>query len=216
MKYIDLSQRIEPTMEVYPGDPGVRFSPVTSYDKEGSLITELQLGTHTGTHLDAPKHFLSNGAGVEEIPLEALSGEAVCVRARLHYTGGNGHPVIELDDIERARIMRLDRVLFYTGWESMVGTPAYFDKYPVFSLSVLEFLIKKRVRMIGVDLPTVVCKGEEFSEMHIELLSRGIIPVEGLINLSTLAGRRFFFSAVPLKIAGGDGSPIRAYAMVKR
>ena len=216
MKYIDLSQRIEPTMEVYPGDPGVKFSARTSYEKEGCLVTQLEFGTHTGTHLDAPKHFLRNGAGVEEIPLESLSGEAVCVRARLHYAGSAGHPVIELDDTERARIMRQDRVLVYTGWESTVGTAEYFDKYPIFSLSVLEFLIKKRIRMLGVDLPTVVCKGDEFSEMHMELLSRAIIPIEGLVNLSTLAGRRFFFSAVPLKLAGGDGSPVRAYAMVKR
>lgn len=203
-------------MMVYPDDPGVCFSPLTSYEKQGYLVTGLRFGTHTGTHLDASKHFIRDGAGVEEIPLEALSGETVCVRARLHYRNSSEHPVIELDDTEKARILRQDRVLVYTGWDSKVGTPEYFEKHPVFSPSVLEFFIKKKIRMLGVDLPTVECKGDDFMEMHEALLSRGIIPVEGLINLSSLAGRRFFFSAVPLKLSGCDGSPVRAYAMFKR
>jgi len=216
MKYVDLSQKITTQMAVFPGDPGVSLEPMTSFEKDGCLVTELRFGSHTGTHLDAPLHFMPNGDPVDEIPLESLSGEAICVRARLYYSGGEEHPVIELDESERAKIARNDRVLIYTGWEREAETSAYFGSYPVFSKSVVDYLIKKRIRMLGVDLPTIVIKGEDISYMHTELLSRGIIPVEGLVNVSLIAGRRFFFSAVPLNIGGIDGSPVRAYAMFKR
>ena len=217
MKIIDLSRRIHEAMPVFPGDPGVFLKPVCTFEKNGCRVTELCMGSHTGTHIDAPRHFLENADAVTEIPLDSLVGEAVCVRADLSCTAGGQHPVLELSDEKRAQIRSGDRVIISTGWEEKSGTPAFFHEYPIFAEELLTFLISKKIRMIGIDLPTVESNSDpqDSSAMHKIILTRGIIPVEGLVNLSELIGRRFFFSAAPLPLKNGDGSPVRAYAMIE-
>jgi len=217
MKIIDMTRKIQAGMSVYPGDEGVTLNLTRSHEKDGYQITELRFGTHTGTHMDAPLHFLKDRKALEDIPLDTFVGEAVCVSAKLYYAGGDPHPVIEMSNAEKCRIRPGDRVILSTGWEEKSGTDAYYQNYPVFSAQLLSFLMNMKICMLGVDLPTVEAVesvGDSFA-MHRILLLRGIIPVEGLINLSGLTGRRFFFSAAPLLVENGDGSPVRAYAMLE-
>jgi len=217
MKIIDLTRKIHAGMPVFPGDPEVTLDLMSSHGKDVCQVTELRFGSHTGTHLDAPLHFLKDKKSLSELPLDTFVGEAVCLRAKLYYAGGEAHPVIELADSDKCKIRSGDRVIISTGWEEKSGTDAYFQNYPIFSAELLAFLVNVKIRMIGIDLPTVEAvesAGDPFA-MHRMILSRGIVPVEGLVNLSGLVGRRFFFSAAPLLLENGDGSPVRAYAMVE-
>lgn len=217
MRIIDLSSKIHEGMAVFPGDPGVSLELMCTHEKNHCQVTELRFGSHTGTHIDAPRHFLEDRESITEIPLDSVAGEAVCVGAKLYYAGGDAHPVMNLSDEDKAVIRTGDRVIISTGWERKAGTPAFFEGYPIFDKDLLTFLIDKKVCMIGIDLPTVesnIDPADPFA-MHRMILSLGIIPVEGLVNLSGLIGRRFFFSAVPLLLENGDGSPVRAYAIVE-
>jgi kynurenine formamidase len=217
MRIIDLTSKIYAGMSVFPGDPGVTLDLVSSHGKDVCQVTELRFGSHTGTHLDAPIHFFKDKKSLSELPLDTFVGEAVCLRAKLYYAGGEAHPVIELADSDKCKIRPGDRVIISTGWEEKSGTDAFFRNYPIFSAELLVFLMNMKIRMIGSDIPTVeaVESAGDPLAMHRMILSRGIVPVEGLVNLSGLTGRRFFFSAAPLLLENGDGSPVRAYAMVE-
>ena len=210
MNIIDLSGQIYEGMSVYPGDPGVTLMKLADFPSDECRVTELKMGSHTGTHVDTPAHFLPNGKSLTEMPLAQYVGEAVCVKASLRFD--LSRPVIFLSSEERNRIRRHDRVIISTGWEKNAGSDAYFQDFPVFSNELLEDLISLEILLIGVDLPSVEDMTSAESA-HKKLLSREIVIVEGLINLATLQETRFFLSAAPLRICGGDGSPVRAYAI---
>lgn len=216
MEIKDLSTVIREGMVVFPGDPGVSLEIRCTYEKNGCQVTGLSFGSHTGTHIDAPRHFLENGAALPEVPLDSVVGEAICLEAALRREAGTDHPVIDLAESDLARIKSGDRVILATGWEEKSGTAAYFIRYPVFDRNLILELIGRNVRMIGIDLPTIEWTGNPGDpfEMHKVILSRGMIPVEGLVNLKDLIGKRFFFSAAPMPLENGDGSPVRAYAIL--
>jgi len=210
MNIIDLSGTIYEGMSVYPGDPGVTLKKLADFPADGCQVTELKMGSHTGTHVDAPAHFLPNGKSLSEMPLAPYVGEAVCVKASLRLD--LSRPVIFLSSEERNLIRRHDRVIISTGWEKNAGSDAYFQDFPVFSSELLEDLLALEILLIGVDLPSVEDMTSAESA-HAKLLSQEIVIVEGLINLTSLQERRFFLSAAPLRILAGDGSPVRAYAI---
>lgn len=216
MEIRDLSSVIREGMVVFPGDPGVSLEIRCTYEKNGCQVTGLNFGSHTGTHIDAPRHFLENGATLPEVPLDSVVGEAICLEATLRQEDGTDHPVIGLAENDLARIHSGDRVILSTGWEEKAGTAEFFIRYPIFDRELILELIGLKVRMIGIDLPTVEWTGNPGDpfEMHKAILSCGMIPVEGLVNLKDLTGKRFFFSAAPLSLENGDGSPVRAYAIV--
>ena len=216
MEIRDLSSVIREGMVVFPGDPGVSLEIRCTYEKNGCQVTGLNFGSHTGTHIDAPRHFLENGAPLTDVPLDSVVGEAICLEATLRREDGTDHPVISLSQNDLDQINPGDRVILSTGWEEKAGTAAYFIGYPIFDRELMLAFIGLNIRMIGIDLPTVEWTGNPGDpfEMHKAILSRGMIPVEGLVNLRDLIGKRFFFSAAPLPLENGDGSPVRAYAIV--
>jgi len=211
MKILDLSTDVFSGMAVFPGDPGVRIERERSFPEYPYQVTSLHLGSHTGTHIDAPRHFLPYGAAVPDIGLFSFVGEAICVRPSLRES--RGRAIIEWSEAQRQEIREGDRVIFSTGWEKKAGTPEYFVNYPLFSDEWIAFLLEKRPLLIGADLPTLAGMGDPFL-MHREFFENRTIFVEGLVRTGELPTGRFFFSAAPIKIENGDGSPVRAYAIV--
>jgi len=196
MHVIDLTRPMTPEMPVYPGDPLVRFAVCADYQTEGFRVTELSLGTHAGTHMDAPAHFLPGGASVDALCLDALLGPA---------------RVTPLDDVA-GNFQRGERVLLRSGWSSRWGEPDYFSAFPGLDRQLAERLAAAPVVLVGLETPSVHPDPEEDALLHRLLLGRGIVIVENLVNLEHLPDR-FFLAALPLPLAGLDGSPARVVAM---
>jgi arylformamidase len=212
MKLIDLSHLIENTMLVYPGDIKPLVEPLRSVDEHGATIAKLTLSTHTGTHADAPKHVLKRGRAVHEIPLKNFVGDA-WVFDFSYKTRGTG---IVKDDLEdKTHVRPGDIVIFYTGSSENLGNEGSDTQYVYISKSAADWLVRKKVKAIGIDSLSVERFESKDYDVHKTLLRSGISIIENLSsNLKFLTGKKVFFIGVPLKLRGADGSPIRAFAVI--
>ncbi|WP_456420899.1 cyclase family protein [Thermococcus sp.] len=187
---IDLSLPLGEETPTYPGDPAVKIRPWAFIERDGYYMNALKLGEHSGTHVDAPAHFIPGGKTVDEMPLERFMGDALVLDVR----GGVGN--VKLDEIPdsgyRNRI-----VLFLTSGREL-------------SPEVALFLVAQGVKAVGTDAMSI--GGET---VHTILLSAEVPVFENITNLEKLVGKTFTFIAFPLKIEGGSGSPVRAVAVVE-
>ncbi len=167
------------------------------------------MGSHQGTHLDAMSHFVEGGRTIEAMPLDWFCGPARVLRlpkaAREEITA---------EDFARheAALTPGSRILVATGWEREFGTEKYFTDFPSITQEAARYLASRKLRMIGMDLPT---PGRDYFEIHHILLAPEIemVIVESLANLAELPDGEFTFIGFPLQLAGLDGSPIRAVAV---
>ncbi len=206
-RVVDLSLPVSNAMR------GVEIAPAKSIDNDGWNATTLQLYSHAGTHMDAPKHFLPNGAALDEQDLSVCCGWARIVNLapiapkQLHT----------IEDVTTAigEVYPGDRLLFRTDWHKQFGTSGYRDKLPRVSLELARWLVERGVAMIGVEPPSVadVNNMQELTEVHQTLFRGGVLIVEGLANLDQLTQAEVEFIALPLRILGGDGCPVRAIAI---
>ncbi len=203
----DLSQTLVDGMHVYPGDPPLAIAHHRAFDADGFNVSAISLGSHTGTHLDVPRHFLRDGAPVDAVPLDRFVGPALVVRVP-HVPG----EPLRIPDEAYAALRPGDILLVSTGWEREAGTARYFKNYPRFSADAPDRLVAAGIKALGVDLPSVKSEGPSRA-MHLRLLSAGIAIVEGLVGMEAIENAHVMFHAAPLKIAGGDGSPVRAYVV---
>ncbi|MCL2365807.1 MAG: cyclase family protein [Oscillospiraceae bacterium] len=202
---ITLSEKTLPFLPA--NDPYMKWEHLASHDKHQLQVSHVSMSAHMGTHIDTPLHFIDGGKTTAQIDLSKYCGQAVCLDV----------PNVRTDEVlDFSKIMETNKylikpgdiVIFRTGWEEMVGTPEYFE-YPDFHPDTGALLTKFGINGIGFDLPSIDHDGS----VHRDILSRDIGIIESLINLKPLIGKRFYFSAVPLKFENGDGSPVRAYAV---
>ncbi|ADT84050.1 cyclase family protein [Thermococcus barophilus] len=186
---VDLTKTLSEELEVFPGDPEIKIKEWTSLEKEGYYMNLLCFGEHSGTHVDAPAHFIKGGKAVDGLPLEKFFGRAIVV----DVSNGQGEVIIKevpKTDLE-GKI-----VLFYSGGREL-------------SVELAEFLVNAGIKAVGTDGMSI---GNE--EVHRVLLSAEIPIFENLANLEKLIGKNFTFIAFPLKIENGSGSPVRAVALL--
>lgn len=196
MRIFDLTRPVQPGMPVYPGDPPIHFQPHAALETDGYRVTEVRLGTHAGTHLDAPAHFLAGGATADRLPLEKLVGTAWVV-----------------DHDETA--LRIDagaRVLIRSGWSTHWGEADYFTRFPALSPAMIEELARAPAALIGLETPSLHPDPQEDARRHRLLLEAGVVIVENLTGLEHLP-RHVFLAALPLPLVGADGSPCRVVAL---
>ncbi len=207
-RVVDLSLTVDANM------PGVDVSTAKTIDKDGWNATTLRLYSHAGTHMDAPRHFLGGeGANIDNQDLSVCVGPArvinlssvqpsqsIGVREFLDAAGG---------------VSEHDRLLIRTDWYKRYGTDVYRNRLPRISLELAEWLVSQRVALLGVEPPSVanVNDMEELTSVHQTLFRGGVLIVEGLAHLDKLSQEWVQFIALPLKIAGGDGCPVRAIAI---
>ncbi|KAL1744834.1 hypothetical protein HDZ31DRAFT_82383 [Schizophyllum fasciatum] len=221
---IDLSHPLNASMQIYPGDPPFRCRPICTVEADGCSISALSLGSHTGTHLDAPAHFIVGGATVSDLPISQLVGAALVLRLphlqpreRITWTDH----LAPYADALKAHARSSGIVLLYTGWARHWGTPAYFDS-PFLMGDAAARLVEFGVRVFGVDTMSpdeVPAPGgpEETAggfATHATLLGAGVVIVENLRNLESVESG-MTVSLVPLNLEGCDGSPVRAYAVAE-
>jgi len=203
MALADLSRTIESGMPVFPGDPPVAVDPHATMDADGYRVSALALGSHTGTHLDAPSHTEPDGATVEALPVSRFVRDAVRVDLRDHPPEGDIRPA-DLPTVDAAALV------LWTGWDRYWGDPDYRDHpslTPAAARHCAEQGYDVAIDALSVD-PTPATDGVP---AHHELLGDGRLIVENLTNLDTLPDR-FELSTLPLKLGGGDGAPVRAVA----
>ena len=189
---IDITRPISATLPVWPGDPPVEVEPVTSLEAgDPAAVSRLALGTHTGTHVDPPAHFLAGGATVDDLPLDVLVGPAIVVDL-----AGAAPGEAEL----RALVGHHDRVLLKTGAARGVVTADMARRF-----------VDGGLRLVGIDTPSIEPDTAEYP-VHRLLLTAGVVIVEGL-DLSAVAPGDYQLVCLPLRIAGGDGAPARAVLM---
>lgn len=214
---IDLSRPVVTGMPVYPGDPEVAIEPALSVEADGVAVSSLHIGSHAGTHLDAPSHSVVGGRTVDRIPLELLVGRARVLRARL----GTGERVgagegIGLEHFPPGPPERLPRiVLVETGWDRHFAD-AEAVHHPHLALELVEELWARGARVLGVDAlspdPTDPQESAGLPVHEFWLGGDGVI-VENLTGLGDVPDE-IEVSLLPLRLEGVDGSPIRAVAHV--
>jgi kynurenine formamidase len=208
-----MSRIIDLTMPLADGLPGVSIEPLNTLAADGWNATTLHLYSHCGTHMDAPVHFGVGEQSIDVIPLDRLMGPAWVV----DLSGTPPRALIGVRDVAtlEPKIRPGDGLLLRTGWSRRVGEPAYRDELPRVSLELAQWCVEKGVRILGVEPLSVadVNNVEEVTSVHKTLLAGGVVIVEGLAHLDQIQKERVTFMALPLKVAGGDGSPVRAFAI---
>ena len=207
---MDLTRRITHEMLNFPGEPRPGFIQFGGLSDLGFRCRQILMPTHFGTHTDAYSHFLPAGRTIDRMDLAPYIGPAVVLDVRRRPDRAK----VTRNDLEAAWSTEdsARRVLVNTGWGDRVKGPAYFKDFPGVEEEAARWLIRRKVVMLGLDLPSVHPK--KYKAVH-ELLFRGRVAVtEGLINLSRLPRGDVFFVGLPLALVGLDGSPIRALAIV--
>lgn len=214
-RVVDLSLPLGPATQVYPGDPVPSIRPATTIEAEGFNVAALELGTHSGTHVDAPYHFLADGARLEDLDPASFAGPAVIA----DVTGREPRERIAWPALEPVteRLGPGTILVLRTGWSDLHhGTPAYLD-HPFLSADAAERVLELGVRTLAVDTlspdETVVDGPPPAFDVHLAVLGAGGVIAENLTNLGAVDFDDPYVSLFPLRLAGdADGAPCRAVA----
>ncbi len=199
MKIIDISWMLEEGMAVYTNNPPYK---VSRYKPKTSGMSEIHMGNHTGTHVDAPKHAVRDGKTVEKISLGAVVGKCRVVDMT-HVKNG-----ISVDDLKKVKIKKGERILVKTK-NSNRTTRKLFTDFIYLSSDGAKFLAKKQIKLFGTDYLAVKKSGSKDNTAHRALLEKNILIFEGLNFKNVLPGA-YMFIGLPLKTKGLDGAPARA------
>jgi arylformamidase len=202
--WIDVSVTLRTGMVSWPGDPPASISHALDMERgDPSTVSLLEMGAHTGTHMDAPAHFVRRGIGIDKMPLDAAIGSARVIPIRNRKS-------IEPDELARHAIRRGERILFKThNSEHCWDTESFVEEFVHLSATAARYLVERQVRLVGVDYLSVGGFHTDGVETHQALLKAGIWIIEGL-NLKRVRPGRVQLICLPLKISGGDGAPARA------
>jgi arylformamidase len=194
VEILDISVPLREGMVTYPGDPVLELELAKSIARGDVVnLTRIDFGLHSGTHVDAPVHFLDGTAGIDATPLDALIGPC---------------EVVEAPDLTRDSVLRApegaERVLFKTPNSELWALDEFSEDFARLDGDAASVLVERGVRLVGVDYLSV---GDEAA--HETLLEAGVVPVEGL-DLRRIEPGPYELVCLPLRIVGADGAPARA------
>jgi arylformamidase len=202
--WIDISVPLYSGMVHWPDNPPVKIERIMDLAHgDAANVSKIELGAHTGTHMDAPRHFLADGAGLDEMPFDATIGLARVIPIE--------HPQAILPaELEPHNLQAGERVLFRTrNSERCWKTDQFVEDFVYISAAGAQFLVDKQVRTVGIDYLSVGGYVNDGVETHQILLEAGIWLIEGL-NLSAVKPDAYELVCLPLRIVGADGAPARA------
>jgi arylformamidase len=201
--WIDVSVPLHTGMVHWPDNPPVKIERMLDLEQgDACTVSKMSLGLHTGTHVDAPRHFLRNGHGVHMAPFTALIGPARVIEIT------NPH-AIEVDELRRHDIQPGERLLFKTLNSTRCwSTDDFVEDFVYISQAAARELARLRVQTVGVDYLSVGGFTVDGAETHLALLGAGIWIIEGL-NLSPVRPGTYELVCLPLKIQDADGAPAR-------
>ena len=203
-RLLDISVPIRTGMVHWPGDAGIRVEKVRDM-AQGAVcnVSSLAMGAHTGTHMDAPLHFLRNGKSLDTLPLEATIGPARVIEIKDRES-------IKAEELQPHKIKSGERILFKTlnskkSWK----TDAFDEDFVYISQEAARYLAQRRIQTVGIDYLSVGGFKRDGVETHHALLGAGIWIIEGL-NLAKVKPGRYELICLPLKVMGIEGAPARA------
>jgi arylformamidase len=200
----DVSVPIANGMPVWPSDPPLQLTSQghLSRDKTHTVqVTRIEMGSHTGTHIDAPFHFVEGGRRLEDISLNEMVGPAMVVQIQ-------GVPSIQRKHLTPLNWTDVRRVLFKTDNSTHWNDGTFYEEFVFLEPDAAEFLVQQGVRLVGIDYLSIDPYKSEKHPAHFVLLPRNVIIVEGL-NLSGVEPGPYQMVALPLNLQSGDGAPAR-------
>ena len=201
--YVDISVPVSETMITWPSDPEPEFEWDKTMAQGGSSNTSrFSMGSHNGTHVDAPLHFVEGAAPIDEVALDILIGPARV----LHMTGKD---VITAEDIENAGLEGAERILFKTDASGFWADDHFHETFPHLDDEAARHLVETRVKLIGVDYLSVEQYKGRTRQTHKILLGGGIVLVES-INLSGVEPGDYELICLPIRMKGMEAAPARA------
>jgi arylformamidase len=205
MRIIDISVPISNDMHVYPGDPGIDIQPASKIaDGASSNSSRLNFGSHTGTHIDAPRHFIEGRLSVDELPLHVLVGKAYVAEVTATER-------VTPRDLEGAGIPKgTQRILLKTINSKLIWRSKSFRQdFVHLAEESAKWLLDRDVQLVGIDYLSIEQFHSPTHRVHLDLLNANVVILEGL-NLNGVAPGEYTLCCLPLKIKGGDGAPARA------
>ncbi len=210
-KIIDLTYMINNEMITYPTPwhPKVSIERLGKIEEVGRNTRKITLGTHTGTHIDAPLHFIENGKSIEKIPLEKIVGQVTII----DFSHFQKNQPIEKGIIQKIKITK--RMIFRFGWEKYWNKNEFYKDHPFFTEEAANYLVSKGVELLGYDTPSPdssKINNDIDSPIHKIFLENEIVLLEYLANLDKLENlENWNIVVAPMKIEGSDGSPSRVF-----
>jgi arylformamidase len=204
VRVFDVSRPLRDGGLVYPGDPEIRVRSHSAIARgDDANVSSLALGSHSGTHVDAPSHFLPGGAPVDRIPIERLVGPAVV----LDLPGAARS--VGAAELSRSDLQGQRRVLLRTRNSERDASTGFTEDYCALAPDGAEFLLRHGVELVGIDYLSIEAFGSGAYPVHHALLERGVVIVEGL-DLSAVPPGIYRLVCLPLRLEGLDGAPARA------
>jgi arylformamidase len=216
-RVIDLSHSIHPKMMVFdaPWHKAVEFESLGQMDTVGRRTTHLHMGTHIGTHIDAPSHFIGEGMPISEIDLDRFIGPATC----LDLSNIKPNNEVGLDDVKRALgdDAPNERIILYFNWARNFGLKNFYIDQPYLGSAAAEWILQFNPKLLGYDIampdnPLNGRNSECDSPMHKTFLGEGIPLLESM-NMTEYLAKTFTLIALPLNLKDLDGSPVRCVAV---
>lgn len=211
MRFHDITVPLSETTPIYPGDPELEIHPWKRLvDGDSANVTYLRLGAHTGTHVDAPAHFIRDAARVESLSLEALIGPAEVVEVPLSYE------VINREFVAENVKQGVKRILFKTRnskfWSEKQSE--FQTAFTHLDVSAADYLVALGIKLVGIDYLSIENFKSDNHKTHLSFLSNNIVILEGL-NLTNVAPGSYELICLPLRISGGDGDGAPARAVLR-
>jgi len=200
----DVTVAITNTMPVWPGDPPLKLTPESRLSRDGThtvRLTAIDMGSHTGTHIDAPYHFVDGGRRLDEIPLDVLIGPATV------------HEILHVGSIGPAQLEPLNwagtqRVLFKTENSKHWNDGTFYQDFVYLEPEGAKFLVERGVSVVGIDYLSIDKFHSQKHPTHFVLLERNVVIIVGL-NLNSVKPGRYQMVALPLNLKDADGAPTR-------
>ncbi|RXI52209.1 cyclase family protein [Clostridium tetani] len=210
MKVIDLTHIFQSNISLFPGDENPIIEEVLNVKEHGYKTTKINMTTHLGTHLDCKSHVFENGFTTSDANLNKFLGQGIVIDCSMVKKGEK----IDVNILKQYDLSCKDFILIYTNWNSFWKNEEYIKDYPVLSEQAAKYLTSFNIKGIGLDTISIDSIDNEELTNHKILLGKDVVIIENLKNLHKLLNKEFQFSALPLKIKNGDGSPVRAVAII--
>ncbi|MEC4849098.1 MAG: cyclase family protein [Nitrosarchaeum sp.] len=213
MKPLDLTLTISTSIPTFPDSPKPQFILWSTLKDDKYNLELLFLSSHTGTHLDAPYHFVKNGIKIHQIPLDRLVGNGILIKIKKGKNQSITKNDLILFERKHGNIPKNSSIFFYTEWQKNLNSNYYFINNPGLSESAATYLVSKKINLVGIDSPSIDLGQDKIFKVHKILAKNNILIVENLSNLNKISSNQFDFVILPLKLKDATGSPVRAIAI---